>query len=94
MGFEDYDTLDHARARLGDLPDGPLEGVPFLVKDLKLQIAGTPTSNSTRLMLHRPATQTSVLAGRCEAAGLQILGKTNTPEFGIMGITEPVCHPS
>ena len=87
-----YDMVDRARARVGDLPDGPLKGVPFLVKDLKLQIAGTPTSNSTRLMLHRPATQTSVLAGRCEAAGLQILGKTNTPEFGIMGITEPAAR--
>ena len=84
-----YRMVDRARQRVGSLPDGPLRGVPFLVKDLKLQIAGTPTSNSTRLMVDRPATESSVLAGRYEAAGLQIIGKTNTPEFGIMGITEP-----
>lgn len=83
-----YEMFDRAKARVKDLPDGPLRGVPFLVKDLKLQIAGTPTTNSTRLSLGRIATGTSVLAARYEAAGLQIVGKTNTPEFGIMGITE------
>jgi amidase len=84
-----YDMQVRARGRVKDLPDGPLRGVPFLVKDLKLKIAGTPTSNSTKLDVNRIATQSSVLAERYEAAGLQILGKTNTPEFGIMGITEP-----
>ena len=80
---------DRARQRVERLPEGPLTGVPFLVKDLKLQIAGTPTSNSSRLSLDAVASETSELAKRYEAAGLQILGKTNTPEFGIMGITEP-----
>ncbi len=84
-----YKMFDRARARVGKLPDGPLRGVPFLVKDLKLQIAGTPTSNSTRLSMEKIAERSSVLAERYEAAGLQIVGKTNTPEFGIMGITEP-----
>jgi amidase len=81
--------FDRARQRVDQLPDGPLKGVPFLLKDLKLQLAGTPTTNSTRLMAGRLAEKSSVLAERYEAAGLQILGKTNTPEFGIMGITEP-----
>jgi amidase len=84
-----HPMFDRARQRAGKLPAGPLRGVPFLVKDLKLQIAGTPTSNSCKLQLRRVATRTSVLAERYEAAGLQILGKTSTPEFGIMGITEP-----
>lgn len=80
---------DRARSKVGDLPDGPLKGVPFLLKDLKLKLAGTITTDSTRLAASRVAKQSSVLAERYEAAGLQILGKTNTPEFGIMGITEP-----
>lgn len=84
-----YDMTERARKRVADLPDGPLKGVPFLVKDLKLQIAGTPTSNSNRLSKDRLATATSVTAQRYEDAGLQILGKTNTPEFGILGTTEP-----
>jgi len=84
-----FDMVERARAKADALPDGPLKGVPFLVKDLKLKIAGTPTSNSSRLSRDVLATKSSVLAERYEAAGLQILGKTNTPEFGIMGITEP-----
>lgn len=80
---------DRARERVAALPDGPLRGVPFLVKDLKLQIDGTPTSDGTRLSHGVVRRGTSELARRYEAAGLQILGKTNTPEFGIMGITEP-----
>jgi len=80
---------DRARKKVSELPEGPLRGVPFLVKDLKLQIAGTVTTNSSKLSAKARATGTSELARRYEAAGLQILGKTNTPEFGIMGVTEP-----
>ncbi len=83
-----HTMYDRARSRVEELPDGPFRGVPFLVKDLKLQIAGTPTTNSTKLMVGQVAEVDSVLARRYEAAGLQVLGKTNTPEFGIMGITE------
>ena len=79
---------ERARGRLSELPDGPLRGVPFLVKDLKLAIAGVPTTNSCALTRDYVPDVTSVTAARYEAAGLQILGKTNTPEFGIMGITE------
>lgn len=80
---------DRARARVDDLPDGPFKGVPFLLKDLKIKLAGTVTTNSTRLDANTVADRSSVLAERYEAAGLQIIGKTNTPEFGLLGITEP-----
>jgi len=81
--------FDRAAAKVEALPqDGPLRGVPFLLKDLKLQLEGTITTDSTRLYRDRVATRSSVLAERYEAAGLQILGKTNTPEMGIMGTTE------
>lgn len=84
------DRLDaRARARVDDLPDGPLRGVPFMLKDLKIQLAGTVTTNSTKLRVGRVSERSSALAERYEAAGMQIVGKTNTPEFGIMGITEP-----
>ncbi|MEC8023342.1 MAG: amidase family protein, partial [Myxococcota bacterium] len=75
-------TFERARTRLPSLADGPLYGVPFLLKDLKLQLSGTVTTNSTKLSSGKVATESSVLAQRYEAAGLQILGKTNTPEFG------------
>jgi len=81
---------DRARQRLTQLPkDAPFYGVPFLLKDLKIQLEGTVTTNSTRLRTSTVSTQTSVLAQRYEDAGLVVVGKTNTPEFGIMGITEP-----
>jgi amidase len=80
---------ERARMNLSRLPEGPLRGVPFLLKDLGVQLEGTPTTDSTRLGSTQRASGTSVLVARYEDAGLQILGKTNTPEFGIMGITEP-----
>ncbi len=82
-------TFDRARERVDRLPDGPLKGVPFLLKDLKIQLAGTVTTGSCKLYTDAVAQRSSVNAERYEAAGLQILGKTNTPEFGIMGVTEP-----
>ncbi|HAN31327.1 MAG TPA: amidase [Myxococcales bacterium] len=78
-----------AAARLESLPEGPFRGVPFLFKDLKLMLKGTITTGSTKLMSGHVAERSSVLAERYEAAGLSVLGKTNTPEYGIMGITEP-----
>lgn len=81
--------FERARRGVDSLPDGPLRGVPFVLKDLKLKLAGTITTNSTKLLSGVVADRSSVLAQRYEAAGLQIVGKTNTPEFGIMGITEP-----
>ncbi len=83
-----YSMVDRARSRADSLPDGPLKGVPFLVKDLKLAMAGIPTSNSCKLTKDYAPDRSSVTAERYEAAGLQIFGKTNTPEFGIMGVTE------
>ncbi len=80
---------DYARTRVATLPkDAPFRGVPFLLKDLKLQLKGTVTTNSTRLLRNATATESSVLAKRYEAAGLVVVGKTNTPEFGITGVTE------
>jgi amidase len=87
-----HPLYERARARASELDDGPLRGVPFLLKDLKLKLAGTPTTDGTRLAARRIATKTSLLAARYEAAGLQIMGKSSSPEFGIMGITEPVIH--
>ena len=78
---------ERAESQLEALPDGPFKGVPFLVKDLKMMLEGTVTTGSCKL-LDKPATYTSVTGQRFQDAGLVILGKTNTPEFGIMGITE------
>ena len=74
------------------LPDGPFRGVPFLLKDLKALDAGQPSSNGSRMFADRRATQDDALVARFKAAGLIVCGRTNTPELGILGVTEPELH--
>jgi Asp-tRNA(Asn)/Glu-tRNA(Gln) amidotransferase A subunit family amidase len=68
---------------------GPFAGVPFLIKDIAQDYAGLPTSNGSRSMMSLPAAEHSTIVRRWLDAGLVIFGKTNTPEFGAKGITEP-----
>ncbi len=72
------------------LSDGAFAGVPFLVKDLLATIAGVPTANGNRLWKDIPASVDSELVKRWKKAGVLILGKTNTPEFGLTPYTEPL----
>ncbi len=71
------------------LPDGPFRGVPYLLKDITTQLAGTVTTAGSRLFTEK-ATQDSGLVAAYKRAGFNIFGKTNTPEFALVGITEPV----
>ncbi len=84
---------DHAEAVLATgLPDSTLAGVPFLLKDLALFYAGRPLSNGSRLFADFVPSHDSTLVQRYRAAGLLMLGKTNTSEFGITMATEPVLY--
>jgi amidase len=74
----------------GGLP--PLFGVPMLLKDLKAEDAGEPCSNGSRLLKNHRASHDGELVARFKRAGLIVCGRTNTPELGIMGVTEPVLH--
>jgi amidase len=80
---------EHADARVTQPLSGPFAGVPFLLKDLHQDLAGTPTSNGCRALAGRTAERTSTVVQRWLDAGLVVFGKTNTPEFGSKGITEP-----
>jgi amidase/6-aminohexanoate-cyclic-dimer hydrolase len=82
-----YDMARDA-ARRG-LPAGPLQGVPFLLKDLHALLAGTITSNACRFFADNVADHDTELVARYKGAGLNIFGKTNTPEFGLTVTTEP-----
>lgn len=68
---------------------GPFAGVPFLIKDLGQDYAGLPTSSGSRALSSTPAAEHATVVQRWIDAGLVIFGKTNTPEFGAKGITEP-----
>ncbi|MCB0580539.1 MAG: amidase [Phaeodactylibacter sp.] len=70
-------------------PDSPFAGVPFLVKDLGLEIAGTPRVSGCRGYRNYVSQEDSYITRRYRQAGLSFLGKTNTPEFGLTPYTEP-----
>jgi len=77
------------------LPKSPLGGVPYLIKDLN-DIKGKIATSGSRLMAKHVGTVNSLMAQKAMDAGLVIVGKTNTPEFGLMASTESLllraCH--
>lgn len=80
---------DEARRRAaGPLPSGPLSGVPFLVKDLITAWKGHPLTGSSAMFEGFVPEFESEVVRRLEAAGLVLFGQTNTPELGVMAVTE------
>jgi amidase len=87
-----HPLFDEGReAAAGDLPDGPFRGVPFLLKDLGAAFAGHPLHMGLGVLKDADfrAPVDTYLAERFRAAGLVTIGKTNTPEMGILPTTEP-----
>lgn len=85
-----HKAYDLARQSL-DTPagaHGPLHGVPFLLKDILGDCRGMPSRLSSRLLHERLMSQDCELVARFRRAGLVFVGKTNTPEFGILPTTE------
>ncbi len=80
-----YDTARETAA--GPLPAGPFTGVPYLIKDLS-ELDGAPLTYGSRLFAHNVADRDNGSVVRAKAAGLVVVGKTNTPEFGFISTTE------
>ena len=74
------------------VPAGMFSGVPFLVKDLLGAVAGVPMTSGSRAYRAYIPDYDSEMIRRYKASGVVIFGKTNTPEFGLMGVTEPELH--
>jgi amidase len=82
--------FDAARRRAAEpLPDSPLAGVPFLIKDLGMGQAGVRQTDGSRALREHVAERDDVLVARYERAGLIVLGRTTVPEFGNQSTTEP-----
>ncbi|MEN7342038.1 MAG: amidase family protein [Pseudomonadota bacterium] len=70
---------------------GQLAGVPYLIKDLNAY-KGMPLTRGSKLFADfEPESQTA-FTNRIDATGVVVLGKTNTPEFGLLPSTEPLLH--
>ena len=89
-------------AVIGDVPrelaaaetgtDAPFHGVPFLLKDLGHGYQGVACDMGSRMGKGFVTPSESELARRFRASGVVAVGRTNTPEFGLSGTTEPVLH--
>ena len=87
-----HPLFDQGReAASGELPDGPFKGVPFLLKDLGAAFAGDPLHMGMSFLKEAGfrAPFDTYLAQRFRDAGFVTVGKTNTPELGILPTTEP-----
>ncbi|MBW2144221.1 MAG: amidase [Deltaproteobacteria bacterium] len=85
--------FDYARKLAQEnIPDSPFAGVPFLLKDLLAAFAGVPMTMGSRACKNYVPNADSELVKRFKKAGLVIAGKTNCPEFGLLGVTEPELH--
>ncbi|MHA1468146.1 MAG: amidase, partial [Promethearchaeota archaeon] len=68
-----------------DIP--PLNGIPTSIKDL-VPVKGVRTTFGSKIYENYIPDEDAVVVSRLKDAGCVILGKTNTPEFGFMGVTD------
>ena len=75
-------------AAVAPLADGPFRGVPFVVKDIDGFLAGEPYTQSCRMSAKFVPDHDSEVIARMKRTGVIIVGKTNTPELGLVAVTE------
>ncbi|OKP89176.1 amidase [Paenibacillus sp. P32E] len=85
-------ALKEADAMPADDPSRPFAGVPFLLKDISQAIGGEPLTSGALLLKNNIAKRDSNYVARIRNGGFIPLGHTNTPEFGLKNITEPLLH--
>ena len=67
-------------------PKGPLHGVPMTIKD-SIETEGVISTGGTQGRSHHVPKKDATVVARLRAAGAILLGKTNTPEFTIGGVS-------
>ena len=83
-------AYEQALAAARTVRGGPFAGVPYLLKDLACEMAGVRFTEGSRFLADNVSTFDAELVVRLRNAGLIVLGKTNTPEFGMA----PACEPA
>lgn len=83
-------AIDAAKHDMPDSEkDAPFYGIPFLLKNLKLNLKGTTTDNCcVAYKNNAPATEDSWLVKKYKKLGFNIFGKTNSAELGLAAITK------
>ena len=85
-----HKQYDRARSAVSaGLASGPLRGVPYLIKDLGVFETGEPATLGSSLFNDFVADHDSAYVRRCKEAGLVIIGRSSSPEFGLNPNTEP-----
>ena len=84
-----HKMYDRALKEADSPVDGPFTGVPFLLKDLLAWFAGEPTTSGSRYYKGWIPPHDTELVKRYRKTGVIVVGKTNTPEFGLTPFTEP-----
>ena len=90
-----HPLFDDARKEAaGSLANGPFTGVPMVLKDLLCYTAGQPFHEGMRFLKDQDWAEEKdqFLAAKFRAAGFVFVGKTNTPELGIVPTCEPVAQ--
>jgi amidase len=83
---------ERARAEADAIGSGDerrFAGVPVAIKDLIVLTEGLRTTNASRALGDWTPAVDSAPVARLRAAGAIVVGKTNTPEWGMRPVTEP-----
>ncbi|MBT6511271.1 MAG: amidase [Rhodospirillaceae bacterium] len=81
LNFMTTPTFDRARSRATSIaPDSPFAGVPILIKHM-VDVGGVRRTDGSRLLATNVPQHNVAYIDRVEAAGLNIIGMTNVPEF-------------
>ncbi|MBS3681212.1 amidase [Ornithinibacillus massiliensis] len=74
------------------IKDKGFHGVPFLLKNISQRLKGEPITSGSRLLRSNFAKENSNLVDKLKQSGFIFLGHTNTPEFGLKNISEPLLY--
>lgn len=80
------------RSIAAGLPEGPLRGVPFLIKDLGCEAVDFPSHNGSRLFADTRYARDSAIFARIRATGVVTFGRTTSPEGGVGPATEAAVY--
>ncbi|MGI4876542.1 MAG: amidase [Janthinobacterium lividum] len=87
-----YRAFDEARTAAKVVDTGAFAGVPMLIKDLGLRVAGWPLTSGSRFHPGKVDTADDGLVRRYRQSGAILLGRSTSSEFGIVGNVETAAY--